>query len=133
MLLILNLPLAPVWARLLNIPQPLLYAGIVVLAAVGTYSLNSSVFDVGLMYLIGAVGFLMRRLDVPIAPAIIGLILGPIAEQQLRRALAISQGDWSVFATRPLSATLLAMALAVLAGPLVWRWSGKMKTPGVKS
>jgi putative tricarboxylic transport membrane protein len=122
MLLILNLPLAPVWARLLHLPQPFLYAGIVVMAAVGTYSLNNSVFDVGLMYLIGTVGFLMRRFDVPIAPAIIGLILGPIAEQQLRRALAISQGDPSVFLTRPLSAALLATALAVLVGPPVVRW-----------
>jgi putative tricarboxylic transport membrane protein len=121
MLLVLNLPLAPLWARLLHIPQPLLYAGIVVMAAVGTYSLNNSVFDVGLMYLIGVMGFLMRRFDVPIAPAIIGLILGPIAEQQLRRALAISQGDLSVFVTRPLSAALLATALAVLAGPPVFR------------
>jgi putative tricarboxylic transport membrane protein len=121
MLLVLNLPLAPLWARLLHVPQPLLYAGIVVMAAVGTYSLNNSVFDVGLMYLIGLVGFLMRRVDVPIAPAIIGLILGPIAEQQLRRALAISQGDLSVFVTRPFSAALLGTALAVLAGPPVVR------------
>lgn len=121
MLLMLNLPLAPVWARLLQIPQPLLYGGIMLFAAVGTYSLNSSVFDVALMYAIGLVGFLMRRFDIPVAPAIIGLILGPIAEQQFRRALAISEGNASVFLTRPLSATLLAMAIVVLFGPPVLR------------
>ena len=119
MLLILNLPMAPLWARLLEIPQPLLYASIVLFATVGSYSLNNSVFDVGLVYLIGFAGFLMRRLDIPIAPAILGLILGPIAEQQFRRALAISQGDGSVFFTRPLSAALLAIALAILLLPVV--------------
>jgi putative tricarboxylic transport membrane protein len=125
MLLILNLPLAPVWARLLQIPQPLLYAGIMVFAAVGTYSLKNSVFDIGLMYAIGVVGFLMRYVEIPLAPAIIGLILGPIAEQQFRRALAISAGDASVFVTRPLSAILLVLSLFVLIGPsLVRRLSG---------
>jgi putative tricarboxylic transport membrane protein len=121
MLLVLNLPLAPLWARLLEIPPPLLYAGIMLFASVGTYSLSSSLFDVGLVYLIGALGFLMRRLDVPIVPAIIGVILGPIAEQQLRRALAISQGDASVFFTRPLSASLLALATLVLVAPVLLR------------
>jgi len=121
MLLILNLPLAPVWARLLEIPQPLLYGGILVFATLGTYSLNNSIFDVGLMYLIGVVGFGMRRFDFPVAPAIIGLILGPLAEQQFRRALAISQGDLSVFLTRPLSATLLGVAVLVLVAPVVVR------------
>ena len=73
----------------------------------------------GFMYLIGMVGFLMRRVDIPVAPAIIGMILGPMAEQQFRRALAISQGDPSVFLTRPISAALLSLALlAMLAVPL---------------
>jgi putative tricarboxylic transport membrane protein len=121
MLLILNLPLAPLWARLLRIPPPLLYASIVLFATVGSYSLNNSVFDVALVYGIGVVGFLMRRADIPIAPAILGVILGPIAEQQLRRALAISEGDVSVFVTRPLSASLLALALLVLVIPMVWK------------
>ena len=114
MLLVLNLPLAPAWARLLEIPQPLLYGGILVFATLGTYSLNNSVFDVGLMYLIGVVGFVMRHVKMPVAPAIIGMILGPLAEQQFRRALAISEGDPLVFLTRPLSATLLILAVAIL-------------------
>ena len=129
MLLLLNLPLAPLWARLLEIPQPLLYGGILVFATLGTYSLNNSVFEVGLMYVIGVVGFGMRRFDFPVAPAIIGMILGPLAEQQFRRALAISQGDMSVFLTRPLSAALLALAALALAAPVavkVWRRSKKV-------
>jgi putative tricarboxylic transport membrane protein len=121
MLLVLNLPLAPLWARLLEIPSPLLYGGILVFATLGTYSLNNSAFDVGLMYVIGVVGFGMRRFDFPVAPAIIGLILGPLAEQQFRRALAISQGDLSVFLTRPLSAALLAVAALVLMAPVALR------------
>jgi putative tricarboxylic transport membrane protein len=128
MLLILNLPLAPLWARLLRIPTPLLYGGILVFATLGTYSLNNSVFDVGLMYLIGMVGFVMRRVDIPVAPAIIGVILGPMAEQQFRRTLAISQGDPSIFFTRPISATLLLLAvLAVLAVPLARAYRARMQ------
>jgi putative tricarboxylic transport membrane protein len=122
MLLVLNLPLAPLWARLLEIPSPLLYGGILVFATLGTYSLNNSVFDVGVMCLIGVVGFGMRRFDFPVAPAIIGLILGPLAEQQFRRALAISQGELSVFLTRPLSAALLAVAVLVLVAPQLLRF-----------
>ncbi len=122
MLLILNLPLAPVWARLLEIPQPLLYGGILVFSSVGAYSISNSVFDVGLMYLVGVVGFLMKRFEFPLAPAVIGLILGPMAEQQLRRALAISQGDASVLFTRPISATLLAISfLVIFIPPIVER------------
>jgi putative tricarboxylic transport membrane protein len=121
MLLVLNLPLAPVWAKLLDIPQPLLYGGIVMFATVGTYSVNSSVFDVGLVYVIGLMGFLMRRFGFPIAPVIIGAILGPMAEQQFRRALAIAQGDGWVFVSRPVSALLLGVACLVLALPLMLR------------
>ena len=121
MLLVLNLPLAPLWARLLAIPRPLLAAGIVLFATVGTYSLNGSLFDVGLMYGIGLVGFAMRRLDVPVAPAVIGLILGPLAEQQLRRALAIAEGDVAVLFTRPLSGALLLLAAAALLLPWLLR------------
>jgi len=117
LLLVLNLPLAPLWARLLEIPQPLLYGGILVFATLGTYSLNSSVFDVGLMYGIGLVGFFMRRLNIPVAPAIIGIILGPMAEQQFRRALAISQGNPAVFLTSPISATLIALSILILIVP----------------
>jgi putative tricarboxylic transport membrane protein len=117
MLLILNLPLAGLWVRLLAIPQPLLYAGILLFSTLGVYSLSNSVFDLVLLFVVGIIGFLMRRDDYPVAPAIIGLIMGPLAEAQFRRALTISQGDPSVFVTHPLSLFLLLAALAVLLVP----------------
>jgi putative tricarboxylic transport membrane protein len=124
MLLVLNLPLAGVWVRLLSIPQPYLYAGILIFASLGVYSLHNSVFDLGILYAVGALGYLMRCADIPVSPAIIGLILGPLAEQQFRRAVAISQGDLTVFVTRPISATILAVAMAALFLPPImalWR------------
>jgi putative tricarboxylic transport membrane protein len=117
MLLVLNLPLAGVWARVMLVPRPLLFGGVLVLASLGAYSLNRSMLDLGLLYGVGAVGCAMRIYDFPLAPAVLGLVLGPLSEQQFRRALAISEGDLSVFVTRPICATLLAVAAAVLAGP----------------
>ena len=121
MLLVLNLPLVGLWVRILRIPPPLLYAGILVFATIGTYGISNSVVDLMLLYAIGAVGFLMRRYDFPTAPVVIGMILGPLAEQEFRRAMTISNGYWSVFATQPLSASLLALAALALAGPFLWR------------
>jgi putative tricarboxylic transport membrane protein len=124
MLLILNLPLVGVWARVMLVPRPLLFGGVLVLASLGAYSLNRSILDLGLLYMVGAIGCLMRVYDFPLVPAVLGLVLGPLAEQQFRRAMAISEGDLSVFVTRPIAATLLVSAAAVLAGPwLVKRWS----------
>jgi putative tricarboxylic transport membrane protein len=118
MLLVLNLPLVRVWVKLLEVPKPQLYAGILVVATLGAYSVHRSVGDLILLTLIGALGFVLRRLDMPIAPVMIGLILGPAADQQLRRALAISDGDWSVFFTRPIALTLLLLATAAALRPL---------------
>jgi putative tricarboxylic transport membrane protein len=117
MLLVLNLPLAGVWARVLLLPRPLLFGGILVLASLGTYSLNASILDVVLLYIVGAIGCAMRLYDFPLVPAVLGLILGPLSEQQFRRAIAISEGDLSVFLTRPISAIVLLAAAAVLLGP----------------
>lgn len=119
MLLVLNLPLVGLWVRLLTIPRPLLYAGILLFATLGTYSLGNSVVDLITLYVIGVIGFLMRRFSFPVAPAVIGMILGPLAEAQFRRALAISQGDWSVFFARPISLTLLILAALTLLLPVV--------------
>jgi putative tricarboxylic transport membrane protein len=124
MLLVLNLPLAGVWARVMLIPRPLLFGGVLVLASLGAYSLNRSMLDLGLLYVVGVVGLLMRIFDFPLVPAVLGLVLGPLSEQQFRRAVAISEGDLSVFVTRPIAATLLVAAVAALVGPwLVRRWS----------
>ncbi len=123
MLLVLNLPLIRLWVKLLEIPQPLLYTGIIVFATLGVWSLSNSVVDLVVMYLIGVLGFAMRRLDFPIAPAILGLVLGPRIEQELRRALAISQGDITTFFTRPISAAILLVALLALFAPyVIERW-----------
>jgi len=121
MLLVLNLPLAPLWVRLLMIPRPYLYGGILVFAVLGAYSSTGSTADVVIMLVIGVVGYLMRVYDFPVAPVLVGMILGPLAEQQLRRALAISQGDPSVFVTRPIAAGILAVAAAVLLAPYLLR------------
>jgi putative tricarboxylic transport membrane protein len=121
MLLVLNLPMVGVWVRLLAIPAPLLYGGILLFSTLGVYSLNNSTFDLYLLLLLGIVGFLMRNFDIPVAPCIIGLILGPLAEQQLRRALTISQGDFSVFITHPISLAFLLTAVAIIIVPLLMR------------
>jgi putative tricarboxylic transport membrane protein len=120
LLLVLNLPLIGLWVKVLQIPKPLLYGGILVFATLGAYSLHQSVVDLATLYVFGVLGFVMRRWGFPVAPAVIGLILGPLAESQFRRALAISQGDPSVFFTHPISAALLALtALLVLVPWLV--------------
>lgn len=117
MLLVLNLPLIGLWVKLLAIPRPLLSAGILVLATLGVYSLAGSVADVLVMYTIGVLGFLLRRYDFPVGPTVLGVILMPQAEAQFRRALSISQGDWSVFVTRPLALMILLLAAMALALP----------------
>jgi putative tricarboxylic transport membrane protein len=122
MLLILNLPLAPVWARMLRIPRPYLYAGIVLFAALGVYALNNSWVDLVILYVLGALGFAMRRYGLPLAPAIIGIILGPMAEIQLRRALSISAGDATVLVKSPVAVVLLVLSAAVLLLPVARAW-----------
>ncbi len=127
MLLVLNLPLAPIWVRLLMIPRPLLYAGIMVFAFLGAYAANGSVADLVILLVIGLIGYAMRLYDFPVAPALVGMILGPLSEQQVRRALAISQGDPTVFVTRPISAALVGLAVAILVAPFVWRAVGRAR------
>ncbi len=119
MLLVLNLPLVGLWVKLLKIPRPPLYAGILIFATVGVYGMRQSSFDLFLMFGIGLLGVLARRFDFPTAPVIVGMILGPLAEAQMRNALSIGEGRWSVFVDRPMSATLLAVVVAVLVVPRV--------------
>ena len=127
MLLVLNLPLVGLWVRLLAIPQPWLYAGILVFATMGTIAAKPSVVELSMLAGFGVLGFLMRRFDFPIAPVVVGLILGPIAESQLRRALAISLGDPMVLLQSPISATLLGIALIALLAPFVLKGMGRFK------
>jgi putative tricarboxylic transport membrane protein len=127
MLVILNLPLVGLWVRLLAIPQPWLYAGILVFAAMGTIAAKPQVIELSMLALFGVMGFFMRRYDYPIAPVVVGLILGPVAESQLRRALQISLGDPLVLVQSPVSATLLAIAVIALVAPFVMRGLGRFK------
>jgi putative tricarboxylic transport membrane protein len=127
MLVVLNLPLVGLWVRLLAIPQPWLYAGILVFACMGTIAANASPVEILMLAAFGALGFGMRRFDYPIAPMVVGLILGPLAEAQLRRALAISVGDPMTLVESPIAATLLALAAAGLVAPLVMRGLGRFK------
>jgi putative tricarboxylic transport membrane protein len=129
MLVVLNLPLVGLWARILKIPTPQLYAGILVFATIGTYGISNSVTDLVLLYGIGIIAMFMRRFDFPTAPVVIGMILGPMAEQALRQALTISQGDWSTFVTRPISLGILVLAVVALMGPRLWGlW--RVRRPG---
>ncbi len=125
MLLVLNLPLIRLWVKLLTIPRPWLYAGILLFATLGTIGVNPSPVELSMLMIFGVMGYLMRLHGYPIAPVVVGLILGPMAEAQLRRALAISQGDWSTLVSTPLAAGLLAVALAALVIPPILRWRGK--------
>jgi putative tricarboxylic transport membrane protein len=115
LLLVLNLPLVGLWVKVLQIPRHYLYAGIMTFAALGAYAINGVRDDLLLLLAIGVLGFGMRRFGYPIAPAVIGLILGPIAEEQLRRTLAISQGDPMALVESPFAAVLYSLlALAVV-------------------
>ncbi|MRD47365.1 tripartite tricarboxylate transporter permease [Caenimonas koreensis DSM 17982] len=121
MLLILNLPLVKLWVKLLKIPKPQLYAGILIFATVGAYGMRQSAFDLVLLYGIGLLGVLMRRFDFPTAPVVVGMILGPLAEAQMRNAVSIGEGSFLVFLQRPMSLALLIVVLAVLIVPRVMR------------
>ena len=114
MLIVLNLPMIGIWIKLLTIPYKWLFPSIVLFCAVGVYSENNNTFDVWMVAIFGIVGYLFLKLKCEPAPLLLGFILGPMMEENLRRALLLSRGDWSVFVTRPLSAGLLAAALLLL-------------------
>ena len=117
MLLVLNLPLVGLWVKLLKIPKSYLYAGILIFATVGVYGMRQSAFDLVLLYIIGLLGVVMRRYDFPTAPVVVGMILGPLAEAQMRNALSIGEGKWGVFIERPMSLALIVIVVAVLVLP----------------
>ena len=127
MLLVLNLPLVGLWVRLLAIPKPWLYAGILTFATLGTIGANPSPFELGMLLVFGILGYGLRRYHYPIAPVVVGLILGPLAEQQLRRALAISQGDPSVLLHSPVAVILYLIAAVAVLLPVLLRLRGKGK------
>jgi len=113
-LLILNLPLVGLWAKLLKVPYQYLCAGTLLFCVVGAYSLKGTVFDVGVMLASGVIGYWLRKLGFPLAPAVLALILGPLMEKSLRTSLEISGGDFGIFLARPISATLLVGAALII-------------------
>jgi putative tricarboxylic transport membrane protein len=130
MLLALNLPLVGLWVKILKIPSPMLYGGILVFATIGTYGISRSVIDLVLLYAVGVLGYFMRRFDFPTSPVIIGMIIGPLLEQEFRRAMTISAGDPMIFLQKPLSLALLLIALAAVAlPPIITRIRGRKALP----
>src|SRR5690606_20788567 len=109
-LLVLNLPLIPLWVKIIQIPRAILFTFVLSFCVLGAYSVNGQAFDVGTMTVFGVVGYLFKKLDIPLAPMILTLILGPLMEESLRQSLEISGGDFSVFVTRPISLTLIVIA-----------------------
>ncbi|MDQ4060450.1 MAG: tripartite tricarboxylate transporter permease [Pseudomonadota bacterium] len=121
-LVILNLPLVGIWAKLLTVPYRFLYPAILLICCIGVYSINNSALDVVVATVFGLIGYLLYRLQCEPAPLLLGFILGPLIEENLRRALLISHGDPSVFVQRPISLTFLvltALLVIVLAAPMI--------------
>jgi len=114
MLVVLNLPLIGIWVKLLKVPYRLLYPAILLFCCIGVYSLQNNVFDVLMTVVFGVLGWIFVKLECEPAPLLLGFILGPMMEENLRRALLLSRGDWTVFATRPISAVMLGLAVLLL-------------------
>ena len=115
MLIILNLPLIGIWIKLLSVPYRFLFPAIVLFCAIGVYSTNNNTFDIWMVGAFGVIGYIFYKIGCEPAPLLLGFILGPMMEENLRRAMLLSRGDWSVFVTRPLSAGLLIAAAILLA------------------
>jgi len=123
-LLILNLPLVGVFVNLLRVPYAILYPSVLAFCILGVYAVNGSVVDVWIMLLMGGLGYLLRKLDFETAPIVLGVVLAPMLEMALRQSLAMSDGQYSIFVARPISATLLGVGLILIAlglQPLVTR------------
>jgi len=125
MLLILNLPLIGIWVQVLRVPYRILFPLILLFCLIGVYAVSNTVFDIYIMVLFGVVGYLMKKFGYEPAPLVLAFVLGPMLENNLRKALILSQGDFSTFVTRPLSAIALLLALALLLSPLIPRLRGK--------
>jgi putative tricarboxylic transport membrane protein len=120
-LLVLNLPLAPTWAKLLRIPRPYLYAGILFFASMGAYAVQGQPFDLFLLLALGLLGFAMRRFGLPVLPLIVGAILGPLFERHLRRSLQTTGGDVSGLLGGPVAWVCYGIVIVVLLWPLIAR------------
>lgn len=124
-LLILNLPLVGIWIKILQIPANWLYTAIIVVCTASVYSVSRSSFDLLILFIFGFIGFCFKKHNFSPTPLIIGIIIGPLAEQSLRQAMIISMGDWSTFITRPISASILGLSIFLLILPLIWTYKNR--------
>jgi len=127
MLLILNLPLIPMWVKFLKVPYPILFPFILLFCLIGVYTINNNVFDIYLMIFFGIFGYLVRKLHFEAAPLILAVVLGPMMEKALRQSLTMSKGDFSIFFVRPISVVLLGVAILLLLLPMIPRASTREK------
>jgi putative tricarboxylic transport membrane protein len=119
LLLILNLPLIGIWVKMLKTPKPLLFGGILVFSALGIYGLSGSLVEMLALFILGVIAFFLRRHDIPTAPVVLGVVLGPMIEQEYRRSLVMSVGDPMIFVNHPISLTILVVTLISLFGPII--------------
>jgi len=126
MLLVLNLPLIGMWVQVLKIPYKILFPLILLFCLIGVYSVNNAVFDIYIMLIFGIMGYLMKKFEYEGAPMVLAFVLGPMMEDNLRKSLIMSQGDLTIFFTRPLAAAPLIVALFLLISPLI-PWMGKKR------
>jgi len=119
MLLVLNLPLVPMWVQVLRVPYRILFPLILLFCLIGAYALNNNVFDIFTMIVFGLIGYLFRRFGFEGAPLILAFVLGPILELSLRQSLMLSRGSFKIFFTRPISACAVIIAFLVLSSSLV--------------
>jgi putative tricarboxylic transport membrane protein len=124
-LLILNLPLIGMWVALLRIPYSIFYPLILVFCIVGAYSINNSIFDIGVMVLFSVIGYAFRKLDLPLAPAVLTYILGPMMEKSLRNSLEMSHGNFGIIFSSPIAATVLTVAAIILSTFVVMEYLHK--------
>ena len=119
MLLVLNLPLIGMWVQILKVPYKILFPLILLFCLIGVYSVSNTVFDIYIMIIFGILGYLMKKFDYEGAPLVLAFVLGPLLENNLRKSLIMSQGDFSIFFLRPLSAASLILALFLLVSPFI--------------
>jgi putative tricarboxylic transport membrane protein len=129
MLLVMNIPMVGVFTRILHVPNWLLIPGILAVSTVGVYAVHATTFDLVLMAVLGVVGYLLRKCDVPMAPLILGFVLGDLMEQNLRRALSITNGELSILWASPISIGLWVLAAAMIIVPMTLRTLARRRQP----
>jgi putative tricarboxylic transport membrane protein len=133
MLIIINLPMIPLIVNFLRMPYYILYIVIIALASIGIYSVDNSMFDLWMMGFFGILGYVFRKMDYPLAPAVLAVILGPLVERALRQSLIMSRGSFDVFLIRPISAVLLVLAFIAFFAPWLQQTWLKWRRRGVLS